>query len=315
MKHGAQTDTSTKDDLQGRINSIQWYHEFDFGDGLRARVNTPDAASHRALWRFIQAKLDDIIFTDKTVLDIGCWDGYWSFYAERRGAKHVLATDDSSQNWAGEAGFMLAKELLESGVESDLQLSVYDLDRLDSKYDIILCLGVYYHLFDPFYAFVQIRHRCHDNSIVIFEGDAFFGLRETPDQSVAFYSRDPRKAPRFVPDPKTLRFLLNSAYFEIVAEYVFPLSQSERDDAAPTGVNRMFLVCRAARGLNDCHLYQPPFGLKQYDDRRELPPRNWSEPLIRQGAELAVPPSCAVARPTWVRWLQSLLPVPLAMRK
>ena len=162
MKHGTQTDTPTKDDLQGRINSVQWYHEFDFGNGLYAKVNTPDAASHRALWRFIQTKLDGISFTDKTVLDIGCWDGYWSFYAERRGAKRVLATDDSGQNWAGEAGFTLAKELLKSGVESDLQLSVYDLDRLDSKYDVILCLGVYYHLFDPFYAFAQIRHRCHE---------------------------------------------------------------------------------------------------------------------------------------------------------
>ena len=142
MKHGTHNGTPTKDELQGRINSVQWYHEFDFGDGLHARVNTPDAASHRALWRFIQSKLDEISFTDKTVLDIGCWDGYWSFYAERRGAKRVLATDDSGQNWAGEAGFMLAKELLKSGVESHLQLSVYDLDRLGSKYDIILCLGV-----------------------------------------------------------------------------------------------------------------------------------------------------------------------------
>jgi hypothetical protein len=93
-------------------------------------------------------------------------------------------------------------------------------------------------------------------------------------------NQHPRKAPRFVPDPKTLRFLLNSAYFDIVAEYVFPLSQSESEDTPPNGVNRMFLVCRAARGLNACHLYQPPFGLKQYDDRRDLPPRNWSERLV-----------------------------------
>jgi len=297
MTHGTQCDT-TKDELQRRIDSVRWYHEFDFGNGLHARVKTADAASHRALWRFIQDRLDDLSFTDKTVLDIGCWDGYWSFYAERRGAKRVLATDDSGQNWAGEAGFMLAKELLKSGVDSNLQLSVYDLDRLNSKYDVILCLGVYYHLFDPFYAFAQIRHRCHDNSIVIFEGDAFFGLTETPDQSAALYSRDPRKAPRFVPDPKTLRFLLNSAYFEIVAEYMFPLSQSEREDAPLTGVNRMFLVCRAARGLNNCHLYQPPFSLKQYDDRRDLPPRNWSERLCDVRSEQAVPANCPGARIT-----------------
>ena len=104
--------------IQQRIDSIHWYHEFDFGDGLCAKVKTPDAESHRALWRFIQSKLDGIEFKDKTVLDIGCWDGYWSFYAERRGAKSVLATDDSGQNWAGEAGFLLAKELLKSNVES-----------------------------------------------------------------------------------------------------------------------------------------------------------------------------------------------------
>ena len=100
--------------IQQRIDRIHWYHEFDFGNGLRAEVKTPDAQSHRALWHFIEAELDKIDFAKKTVLDIGCWDGYWSFYAERRGAARVLATDDSSQNWTGSAGFHLAKELLKS---------------------------------------------------------------------------------------------------------------------------------------------------------------------------------------------------------
>ena len=266
--------------IQQRIDSIHWYHEFDFGDGLCAKVKTPDAKSHRALWRFIQSKLDGIEFKDKTVLDIGCWDGYWSFYAERRGAKSVLATDDSGQNWAGEAGFLLAKELLKSNVESNLRLSVYDLGVLDRKFDIILCLGVYYHLFDPLYAFAQIRHRCHDESIVVFEGDAFFGLIETPAQSAALYSRDLRQAPRFVPDPNTLRFLVNSAYFEILAEAVFPLSKPTAEDAPPRGVNRILLVCRPLRGVNDCHVYQPPFDLKQYDSRHDLPPEKWSDLFV-----------------------------------
>ena len=46
---------------------------------------------HRKLWRFIEAQLDLLDFRGKTVLDIGCWDGYWSFYAERRGAREVVA--------------------------------------------------------------------------------------------------------------------------------------------------------------------------------------------------------------------------------
>ena len=119
--------------IKRRIDRIHWYHEFDFGNGLRAEVKTPDAQSHRALWRFIEAELDKIDFAGKTVLDIGCWDGYWSFYAERRGAARVLATDDRSQNWTGSAGFHLAKELLQSSVECDLELSVYDLSKLETE--------------------------------------------------------------------------------------------------------------------------------------------------------------------------------------
>src|SRR3979411_960177 len=121
-------------DIQRRIDRIHWYHEFDFGNGLRSEVKTPDAKSHRALWRFIETQLDKIDFTDKAVLDIGCWDGYWSFYAERRGAARVLATDDRSQNWAGSAGFTVARELLKSSVESDLHLSVYDLNKLPAQF-------------------------------------------------------------------------------------------------------------------------------------------------------------------------------------
>jgi tRNA (mo5U34)-methyltransferase len=276
MDLGTSIHHPSNSETKRRIDRVHWYHEFDFGNGLRAVVKTPDAQSHRALWRFIEAELDKIDFTEKTVLDIGCWDGYWSFYSERRGAKRILATDDSTQNWAGAAGFNLAKELLKSSVESDLQLSVYDLHRLNQKFDIILCLGVYYHLIDPFYAFTQIRHCCHDDSIVVFEGDAFFQLLQTPAQSGALYSRDVRQAPRFVPEPDTLRFLINSAYFNIIAESVLPLSKPTSEDLPPIGVNRMLLVCRPFRGINDCHEYQPPFGLKQYDGRRDLPPERWS---------------------------------------
>jgi tRNA (mo5U34)-methyltransferase len=262
---------------QERIDRIHWYHEFDFGSGLRAEVRTPDVQSHRALWRFIEAELDKIEFAKKTVLDVGCWDGYWSFYAERRGAARVLATDDSSQNWTGSAGFHLAKELLKSSVECDLKLSVYDLFKLDEKFDIILCLGVFYHLLDPFFAFAQIRHRCHNDSIVIFEGDVFFGLIESRSQSAALFGRDVRQAPRFVPDPNTIRFFLNATYFNIATESVLLLSEPAQEGLPLRGVNRMFLVCRPFRGYNSCHEYRPPFGLNRYDNRNSLPPEAWSD--------------------------------------
>src|SRR5687768_12760300 len=104
-------------EYQRRIDQVQWYHEFDFPNGLVARSKTEDIVFHRRIWSFIRHELDQIDFAGKTVLDIGCWDGYWSFYAERRGAKSVLAADDQTQNWAGSSGILLAKELMGSSIE------------------------------------------------------------------------------------------------------------------------------------------------------------------------------------------------------
>ena len=103
-------------ETQRRIDAVEWYHEFDFPNGLKAR-SKHDVEGHRLVWKFIQEQLDAVDFRGKTVLDIGCWDGYWSFYAERRGAARVLASDDRTQNWAGSRGLLLARELYGSAVE------------------------------------------------------------------------------------------------------------------------------------------------------------------------------------------------------
>ena len=73
--------------LQARIDALPWYHEFDFGGGLHARSRSPEAPGHRRVWAFIERQLDQVDFRGKSVLDIGCWDGYWSFQAERRGRR------------------------------------------------------------------------------------------------------------------------------------------------------------------------------------------------------------------------------------
>lgn len=108
-------------------DAIKWYHEFEFGNGLKARSTTPDTEHHRHIWKSIERHLETIDFSNKTVLDIGSWDGYWSFYAERRRGTEVLATDDHSQNWAAGEGALLAKKLLGSKVEINQAMSVYEL--------------------------------------------------------------------------------------------------------------------------------------------------------------------------------------------
>jgi len=289
-------------ELQKRIDAIPWYHEFDFGNGLRTHSQTPDIEVHRRIWRLIEDGLAEIDFQDKTVLDVGCWDGYWSFYAERRGAKNVLAVDDFSQNWANESGLLLAKELLRSRVQTQTRRSVYDLASLGQKFDVILMLGVHYHLLDPFYALAQLRHCCHPETVLCLEGNESINL---PENSAALDLT--QHWGKFSPTAGYLRQLLSATYFSVSAErFLEPdkyvprpasgkwrwrmvqaaLLRPEakvREIASRLVVpppeifkmlRRVFLVCRAFEGENPIHLYPPPFGLDAYDPRFKTPARS-----------------------------------------
>ncbi len=269
----------TASDIQKQIDAISWYHEFDFPGGFSAKATTPDAGFHRKLWKFIEDELNKINFAGKTVLDIGCWDGYWSFYAERRGAAHVLATDDASQNWAGSKGLALAKTLLNSRIETRLDVSIYDLTPIKDRFDIILCLGVYYHLVDPFYAFAQVRHLCHPDTIVVFEGDITGGLRTNTSH---IHITEDHSLPVFVPSFENLDMMLKAVYFSPQSQKLFwdmgkwrlrdrlkvyAEIVSGQHARLPTRTNRAFTICTPFRGVNKMHAYKPPFGLHRYDDR------------------------------------------------
>lgn len=268
---------SSLEETQARIDDVPWYHEFAFPNGLVARARN-QARGHRRVWAFIRSQLDLLDFTDKTVLDLGCWDGYWSFYAEQRGAGSVLATDDSSQNWAGSAGLELAKELLGSSIDTRLDVSVYDLSVLDQSFDVILCMGIYYHLLDPFYALAQIRHLCHAETVIVFEGDTAAGIRRN---HVYFNPRDPTH-PIFVPRSDVLATMLRAAYFDVTSqvsivhhpvlnwrEYARLVRAAAQPSyrSLPRFLNRTVTVCRPSSGRNELHPYPPPFGLHRYDDR------------------------------------------------
>lgn len=219
---------------QARIDAIKWYHEFDFGDGLRA-VTTSDVEGHRTIWEFIERELAAIDFRGKTVLDVGCWDGYWSFHAERRGAKAVLASDDFTQNWSSAGGVYLAKELLRSNVEIDPHRSVYDLAGIGRTFDVVLCLGVFYHLWDPYHAFAQLRHCCHPGTVVVLEGNVTYGL---PPNAVLLEAD--RETSRFTPGPEGLAGMLSAAYLRPSEQVMLhPKAQPAAAPPAPEPQGRL----------------------------------------------------------------------------
>jgi len=243
---------------QQRIDQIQWYHDIDFPNGLKARTKTPDAESHRRLWDWMRSQLDKINFAGKTVLDIGCWDGYWSFYAEQRGASRVLASDDKTQNWSGNSGLELARELMGSNVETRTDVSIYEAENLGERFDIVLCMGVYYHLVDALYAFGQVRHCSHEQSVVVFEGDYAPEWFVQPPQSAFFDLGNPSRC--FVPTVPFLRQALEANYLRVVSESTYHGTPEQP-------VNRIFVACDPFKGENALHCSRPPFGLHAYDPR------------------------------------------------
>ena len=81
------------EELRKQVEAIRWFHRIDLGHG----VVTPGLDDTPA--KLARLKLPES-FAGKSVLDIGAWDGFFSFEAERRGASRVLAVD--SFCWTGE---------------------------------------------------------------------------------------------------------------------------------------------------------------------------------------------------------------------
>jgi tRNA (mo5U34)-methyltransferase len=103
----------------------------------------------------------------KSVLDIGCSDGFFSFECEKRGAARVVALDDFSSVYIDRPnGFWVAHEILKSKVEFvQGDFLTMELASL-GKFDIVLFLGVMYHLRHPFYALEKLAEVCNDQIIV-----------------------------------------------------------------------------------------------------------------------------------------------------
>ena len=110
--------------LQSQADALRWYHTIDLGDGVVTR-GVDDTA-------FRLRRIDLPVSLDgRTVLDIGAWDGFFSFEAERRGASRVVAADHYSWHgggWGSKAGFELARTALGSRVE-DVDIDVMYVGR------------------------------------------------------------------------------------------------------------------------------------------------------------------------------------------
>lgn len=141
---------------QTLIDSVDsWYHRIEVLPGL----TTPGVNDSQLVLRALDFPED---LSGLRVLDIGTRDGFFAFECERRGAE-VTAIDYMPPE---ETGFAVARELLGSKVEFQ-QDNVYELSAEKyGSFDLVLFLGVLYHLRDPMLALDRIWDLCRSRLIV-----------------------------------------------------------------------------------------------------------------------------------------------------
>jgi tRNA (mo5U34)-methyltransferase len=92
----------------------------------------------------------------KTVLDIGCNGGFYSIEMKRRGAARVVAID-SDETYLAQARF--AAEVTGVAIEFH-KMDVYDVANLGERFDLVVFMGVFYHLRHPLLALDLIHAHC-----------------------------------------------------------------------------------------------------------------------------------------------------------
>ena len=153
-----------KDNLRARVAAIPfWYHRIDLPGGVTTPGWAPmDAAAYR-----IPGDL-----SGKRVLDVGAWDGYWTFAALARGAREVVAIDDFSDHLGGAGAARLAWETFDLcrealGLSGDRcqrrEISVYEVSEAAlGRFDIVFCFGTIYHLRHPLLALDRLAALCNE---------------------------------------------------------------------------------------------------------------------------------------------------------
>jgi tRNA (mo5U34)-methyltransferase len=151
----------TRTEIERRVEAMKpWFHNLD----LRGVPTAPDhfLGDYPSIkWRtFADAIPADL--SGRTVLDIGCNAGFYAIEMKRRGAERVLGIDFDDA-YLAQARF--AAEVTGNAIEFR-KLSVYDVGVLGETFDLVLFMGVLYHLRHPLLALDLIReHVAHDTMV------------------------------------------------------------------------------------------------------------------------------------------------------
>jgi tRNA (mo5U34)-methyltransferase len=263
-------------ELQRQADAFRWYHTIDLGHGVVTKGMS------------VQETSADVLpeVAGKSVLDIGAWDGKFSFLAEQRGADRVVALDhyawgvdfaargaywaecihngtlpdqsrDESDFWQaelpGQGAFNFAKGVLGSRVEA----VVGDFQRIDlaalGRFDVVLYLGVLYHMKEPLTCLERLHAVTKEVAVIETEAVHLHGLdHEALLQFHAGSSLQTDFGNWYVPTIQALHNLCRAAGFSRVSTVVGPPALDAAADPAQlpgaVGPGLMEKMARRRRG-------------------------------------------------------------------
>jgi tRNA (mo5U34)-methyltransferase len=154
-------DDISDDEIKERIGDLgEWFHNIDLR-GIKTAPHHFLGDYPRFKWeRFAAAIPADL--RGMTVLDIGCNGGFYAIEMKRRGADRVVGID-SDGGYLAQARF--AADVCQVEVELQ-QMSVYDIGRFEEKFDLVLFMGVLYHLRHPLLALDLIHEHVARDTLV-----------------------------------------------------------------------------------------------------------------------------------------------------
>jgi tRNA (mo5U34)-methyltransferase len=139
--------------LRERIASFpRWHYEFDF-DGVRTPIfNRGHVNRNTQRKNYFFAPLVRLCggsLAGKRVLDLGCNAGFWSLAAIDAGADFVLGID-GRQMHIDQANLVFDAKGVEPNRYRFQRSDVFDVELHAEPFDIVLCLGLLYHVRKPF---------------------------------------------------------------------------------------------------------------------------------------------------------------------
>jgi tRNA (mo5U34)-methyltransferase len=225
------TESWTREEIRARVAELgEWFHNLNLA-GVATAPHHFLGDYPSAKWRGFQHAIPQDL-KGASVLDVGCNAGFYSIEMKRRGADRVVGID-SSDVYLAQARF--ATEVC--GVNVELKkLSVYEVAQLKERFDLVLFMGVLYHLRHPLLALDLLHEHVVKDTLVFqtlqrgrepdavelsadypFSETAIFEEPGTPRAVFieGSYAGDPTNW--WVPNPACSMALLRSAGFELLS--------------------------------------------------------------------------------------------------